>query len=72
MTTFYLIRHGLNDYLGVGKLAGRMPNVHLSAEGHHQAEALGRHLSSIKFKASTANIWGVVTFGFFVIFACLE
>ena len=55
MTTFYLIRHGLNDYLGVGKLAGRMPNVHLSAEGHHQAEALGRHLSSIKFKAIYAS-----------------
>lgn len=51
MTTFYLIRHGHNDFLGKRKLAGRMPNVHLSSEGKHQAETLGRILSSVKFEA---------------------
>jgi probable phosphoglycerate mutase len=51
MTTFYLIRHGHNDYLGKHKLAGRMPNIHLSSEGNCQAEALGRILSSVKFEA---------------------
>ncbi len=51
MTTFYLIRHGHNDFLGKRKLAGRMPNVHLSSEGKRQAETLGRILSSVKFEA---------------------
>ncbi len=55
MTTFYLIRHGHNDFLGKRKLAGRMPNVHLSSEGHRQAEALGRILASVKFEAIYAS-----------------
>ena len=55
MTTFYLIRHGYNDFLGKHKLAGRMPNVHLSSEGYRQAEALGRILSSVKFEAIYAS-----------------
>jgi probable phosphoglycerate mutase len=44
MATFYLIRHGSNDYLGKG-LAGRLPNVHLNAEGRAQAETLARALA---------------------------
>lgn len=55
MTTFYLIRHGHNDFLGKRKLTGRMPNVHLSSEGYRQAEALGRILSSVKFEAIYAS-----------------
>jgi len=55
MTTFYLIRHGHNDFLGKRKLAGRLPNVHLSSEGYHQAEALGRRLASVKFEAIYAS-----------------
>ena len=55
MTTFYLIRHGHNDFVGKHKLAGRLPNIHLSEEGHRQAEALGRILSSVKFKALYAS-----------------
>ena len=39
MTTFYLIRHAVNDYLGRA-IAGRLPNVHLNAEGQGQAERL--------------------------------
>ena len=55
MTTFYLIRHGHNDFLRKRKIAGRMPNVHLSSEGYRQAEALGRILSSVKFEAIYAS-----------------
>jgi probable phosphoglycerate mutase len=55
MTTLYLIRHGHNDFLGKRKLAGRMPNVHLSSEGCRQTEALGRILSSVKFEAIYAS-----------------
>ncbi|NOR90435.1 MAG: phosphoglycerate mutase [Anaerolineales bacterium] len=55
MTTIYLIRHGHNDFLGKHKLAGRMPNVHLSSEGCRQAEALSRILSSVKFEAIYAS-----------------
>jgi len=55
MTTFYLIRHGRNDFLGKRKLAGRMPNVQLSSEGYRQAEALSRILSSVKFEAIYAS-----------------
>lgn len=55
MTTLYLIRHGHNDFLGKHKLAGRMPNVHLSSEGCRQAEALSRILSSVKFEAIYAS-----------------
>ena len=55
MTTFYLIRHGHNDFVEKRKLAGRMPDVHLSAEGHRQAEALVQILSSVKFRAIYAS-----------------
>ncbi len=55
MTTIYLIRHGHNGYLGKHILAGRLPNIHLSEEGHRQAEALVQILSSVKFKALYAS-----------------
>ena len=55
MTTFYLIRHGHNDFLRKRKIAGRMPNVHLSSEGYRQAEALSRILSLVKFEAIYAS-----------------
>ena len=44
MATFYLIRHGSNDYLGKG-LAGRLPNVHLNEEGKIQAANLAKALA---------------------------
>jgi len=44
MATFYLIRHGNNDWIGK-TIAGWMPGVHLNQEGRKQAEALGRKLS---------------------------
>jgi broad specificity phosphatase PhoE len=43
MTTFFLIRHATNDFVG-WKLAGRAPGTHLNAEGRLQAEKLAEHL----------------------------
>ena len=42
MSTFYLIRHGQNDYLGRA-LAGRLP-VELNAKGHQEANQLAQAL----------------------------
>jgi probable phosphomutase (TIGR03848 family) len=55
MTVFYLIRHGHNDYVSKGKLAGRLKGVHLSERGRTQAEALAKNLSKIKFAAVYAS-----------------
>ena len=52
MTTFYLIRHGQNDYVGEGKLAGWTPGVHLNEQGKAQSKALAALLSSVKFQAT--------------------
>ena len=43
MSTFLLIRHAHHDWIGRG-LAGRLPGVHLSAEGRQQAERLAGRL----------------------------
>ncbi|HLI82449.1 MAG TPA: histidine phosphatase family protein [Bryobacteraceae bacterium] len=44
MTTFYLIRHAMNDYVGQA-LAGWLPDVHLNAEGREQAARLAKTLA---------------------------
>lgn len=44
MTTFFLIRHGMNDRVGKS-IAGRMPGVHLNVEGLGQAERLAERLA---------------------------
>ncbi len=46
MTTLLLIRHAVNDWVKTGKLAGRMPGVHLNEEGRQQASALGTRLAA--------------------------
>ncbi len=55
MTIFYLIRHGHNDYVKKGKLAGRLGGVHLSDLGRAQAQALADHLSGVKLSAIYAS-----------------
>ena len=40
MTTFYLIRHGLNDFIGKS-IVGWSPGVNLNAEGRRQARTPG-------------------------------
>lgn len=55
MPTFYLIRHGENDYVKTGRLAGRLPGVHLNENGRQQAldiaQALCRTLPKERVKA---------------------
>ncbi len=51
MPLLLLIRHGENDYIKTGKMAGRIPGVHLNERGREQAEALGRVLSDVPIKA---------------------
>jgi probable phosphoglycerate mutase len=44
MTTFLLVRHAANNFLGRA-LAGRLPGVHLNDEGRCQAAALADRLA---------------------------
>jgi probable phosphomutase (TIGR03848 family) len=46
MADLYFIRHGTNDHLAKSLLAGRLPNVHLNAEGRAEAERLASSLAS--------------------------
>ena len=48
VSTFYLIRHGANDFVG-HTLAGRLPNVHLNAEGKKQVRRLAERLAQVDF-----------------------
>jgi probable phosphomutase (TIGR03848 family) len=50
MTVFLLVRHGLNDMVGV-KLAGRLPGVHLNAKGKAQARRLAAEIAGLPIKA---------------------
>jgi probable phosphoglycerate mutase len=51
MTLLLLIRHGENDYVKTGKMAGRLPGVHLNDRGQKQAQALGEALKDVPIKA---------------------
>jgi probable phosphoglycerate mutase len=51
MTLLLLIRHGENDYVKTGKMAGRLSGVHLNEKGQKQAEALGEALKDVPIKA---------------------
>src|SRR5215207_10643457 len=51
MPLLLLIRHGENDYVKTGKLAGRLPGVHLNKKGQNQAEALGQALRDVPIRA---------------------
>lgn len=44
VTTFYLIRHGANDWIGK-RIAGWTPGVHLNEAGRAQAQALAERLA---------------------------
>lgn len=50
MTTILLIRHGENDFVKKGRLAGRLPGVHLNAKGRAQAEQLAKFLTNKRIK----------------------
>ncbi len=51
MTTLLLIRHGENEYVKDGRLAGRLPDVHLNKRGVAQAETLAKSLQIMPIKA---------------------
>lgn len=51
MPLLLLIRHGENDFVKTGKMAGRLPGVHLNDRGQKQAEALGEALKNVPIKA---------------------
>jgi probable phosphomutase (TIGR03848 family) len=51
MPLLLLIRHGENKYVKTGKLAGRLPGVHLNQHGQDQARALGEALKDVPLKA---------------------
>jgi len=51
MPLLLLIRHGENDYVKTGKMAGRIPGVHLNERGKKQAEALAEALKDVPIKA---------------------
>jgi broad specificity phosphatase PhoE len=47
---FLLIRHGETDFAGT-RIAGRMPGVHLNANGRRQAQELAERLQSLGVEA---------------------
>ena len=51
MTYLFLIRHGENDWVDTGKLAGRTPGVHLNEKGRNQSAALADRLKIQPFSA---------------------
>ena len=51
MTTILLIRHGENDYVKEGRMAGRLPGVHLNETGRKQAAALAEHMAAWPVRA---------------------
>jgi probable phosphoglycerate mutase len=46
-----LVRHGENDYVKTGRLAGRLPGVHLNEKGREQAQAVADKLTGAAIKA---------------------
>jgi probable phosphomutase (TIGR03848 family) len=55
MTIFLLIRHGENDYLKKGLLAGNTPGIHLNERGRQQAVMLSESLASLPIRAVYAS-----------------
>jgi probable phosphomutase (TIGR03848 family) len=51
MPIFLLVRHGETDYVKKGRLAGRLPGVHLNETGRAQAQATAAKLTGAPVKA---------------------
>ena len=51
MPILLLIRHGENDYVKKGRLAGRLPGVQLNDTGRSQAQSLADRLAKAPIKA---------------------
>ena len=50
MALLLLIRHGENEYVKTGKLAGHLSGIHLNERGQKQAQALGEALKNVPIK----------------------
>jgi len=50
MAQIFLIRHGENEYVKTGRLAGRLPGVHLNDVGQKQANELAAALEEFPIK----------------------
>jgi probable phosphomutase (TIGR03848 family) len=55
MTSIYLIRHGENDFVGKGKLAGWLPGVRLNENGRKQADVVAELFEKVKLNAIYAS-----------------
>jgi probable phosphomutase (TIGR03848 family) len=51
MPLLLLIRHGENDFVKTGKMAGHTPGVHLNERGQQQAAELGETLKDVPLAA---------------------
>lgn len=51
MPLILLIRHGENEYVKTGRMAGRLPDVHLNERGQQQAKELAEALTHVPIKA---------------------
>src|SRR5437763_978323 len=51
MPLILLIRHGENDYVKTGRMAGRLPGVHLNERGQQQTQELAEALAKAPIKA---------------------
>ena len=50
MPIILLIRHGENDFVKTGKMAGHLPDVHLNEKGIEQAQQLANALAELPIK----------------------
>ena len=55
MPLMLLIRHGENEYVKTGKMAGQLPDVHLNERGRKQAAELAEALKPVPIKAIYAS-----------------
>ena len=51
MPIVLMIRHGENEFVKTGRLAGRLPEVHLNERGQQQARELAEALAGVPIKA---------------------
>lgn len=51
MAIVLLVRHAENDYVKEGRLAGRIPEVHLNEKGREQGERLAHSFQHVPFEA---------------------
>lgn len=51
VTWVLLVRHGENEWVSTGKLAGRIPGVHLNEKGREQAQAVADFLAQQPIEA---------------------